>query len=152
MKHVGANVPLIWSRIMDLCLKTLISVKPVISAETRRATAHSANCFELYGFDVLVDEELKPWLVEVNLSPSMLAESPLDQQVKSAVLSDTFNLVGVANASWRMLASAKLRSQILQMRHSMAMAGQAAEAFKTGTTPADPEDDGNVSTLAAMSE
>jgi tubulin polyglutamylase TTLL5 len=138
MKHVGADVPIIWARIMDLILKTLISVKPVIAAETRKATAHSANCFELYGFDVLVDEELKPWLIEVNLSPSMLAESPLDQQVKSAVLSDTFNIIGVANASWRTLATAKLRSQLIQMRHSMAMVGQAAESFRK---PKGPDDD-----------
>ena len=43
------------------------------------------NCFELYGFDVLVDNDLKPWLLEVNLSPSMQAESPLDWQIKSSL-------------------------------------------------------------------
>lgn len=136
LKHCGVNVELIWARIMDLILKTLISVKQGISTETKRATAHCANCFELYGFDVLVDEDLKPWLVEVNLSPSMLAESPLDQQVKSAVLSDTFNIVGVANASWRTLAAAKLRSQLIQMRHSMNVVGASAEAFRNPDAPA----------------
>jgi tubulin polyglutamylase TTLL5 len=145
LKHTGVDVDLMWERINDLVLKTLIAVKPVIASETRKATAHCANCFELYGFDVLVDEELKPWLVEVNLSPSMLAESPLDMQVKSAVLADTFNLIGVANASWRTLATSKLRSQLLQMRHSMTVASQNAAAFSAGADQqAGPEADDGV--------
>mmetsp|Transcript_104510 Transcript_104510/g.185929 ORF Transcript_104510/g.185929 Transcript_104510/m.185929 type:complete len:832 (+) Transcript_104510:1-2496(+) len=58
-------------------------------------TPNRENCFELYGFDVLVDDELKPWLLEVNLSPSMQAESPLDWQIKSSLVADTFSLVGI---------------------------------------------------------
>mmetsp|Transcript_95021 Transcript_95021/g.165012 ORF Transcript_95021/g.165012 Transcript_95021/m.165012 type:complete len:1063 (-) Transcript_95021:83-3271(-) len=118
LKVVGVDSETMWSRIMDLILKTLLSVRPNIAAETRRTTAHSANCFELYGFDVLVDKDLKPWLLEVNLSPSMLADSPLDRQVKSAVLSETFNLVGLCHPSWRALATARLRSQLVQARNS----------------------------------
>jgi hypothetical protein len=120
----------------------------VIASETRKATVHSSNCFELYGFDVLVDEDLKPWLLEVNLSPSMMADSPLDWQVKSSVLSDAFNLVGVPNASWKTLATSKLRSQLLQMRHAAdAQARTAAGLLKAGSeaqaardAPVSPED------------
>jgi len=97
LRCVGVDVDLMWTRIMDLIVKTLMSVEPAISSRTRQVLAGRENCFELYGFDVLVDDELKPWLLEVNLSPSMQADSPLDWQIKSSLLADTFNLVGVSS-------------------------------------------------------
>lgn len=47
------------------------------------------------GFDILVDSDLKPWLLEVNLSSSMACDSPLDMSIKSNLVVDTFNLIGV---------------------------------------------------------
>lgn len=39
---------------------------------------------------------LKPWLLEVNLTPSLGCDSPLDVRVKSALIADLFTLVGIA--------------------------------------------------------
>lgn len=61
----------------------------------KKNSMHRTNCFEILGFDVLIDSDLKPWLLEVNLSPSLACDSPLDHTIKSTLVSDTFNLIGV---------------------------------------------------------
>jgi len=53
------------------------------------------NCFELLGFDILIDSKFSPWLIEVNLSPSLNTDSKLDFLIKSNLLRDLFNLVGL---------------------------------------------------------
>ena len=47
------------------------------------------------GFDILIDSDLKPWLLEVNLSPSLACDSPLDMAIKSNCVCDAFNICGM---------------------------------------------------------
>ena len=54
---------------------------------------HDKHCFELYGFDVLFDANLKPWLIEINASPSMTANTPSDYEMKVGLLDDTFTVL-----------------------------------------------------------
>ena len=49
-------------------------------------------CFELLGFDILIDDKMKPWLLEVNSSPAMSMETNVDHQVKPPLIKDTINL------------------------------------------------------------
>ena len=97
-KHLANNsvdVPQLWARIYDLIIRTIIACEPPIYATYKKTVGHKRNCFELFGFDVLLDEKLKPWLMEVNLSPSLACETPLDQQIKSNLIADMFTLIGI---------------------------------------------------------
>lgn len=60
-----------FNEIKNLAIKTLKSVSKIMSNEQ--------NCFELYGFDIMLDDTLKPWLIEVNGSPSMRANTKKDR-------------------------------------------------------------------------
>ena len=86
-----------WSRVYDLVIKTIISVEGILQAGVKRMSVEG-SCFELLGFDVLVDSELKPWLLEVNLSPSLTCDSPIDTKIKMQLLNDMFNLVCMRKA------------------------------------------------------
>ena len=53
---------------------------------------------------MLIDENLKPWLIEVNASPSLARDHPLDVQIKNALIADTLSLVAPPyfdRAVWR---------------------------------------------------
>lgn len=43
---------------------------------------------------MLIDEKLKPWVLEVNVMPSLSSSSPMDKRIKSTSISDLFNMVG----------------------------------------------------------
>ena len=44
---------------------------------------------------MLIDDNLKPWLLEVNLSPSLSCNTKLDLNVKGNLLADLFTLIGI---------------------------------------------------------
>lgn len=97
---LGINVTLMWSKIYDAIIKSLISVESSLltSSQRKTTTQGSSNrntCFELFGYDILLDQELNPWILEVNLAPSLTADSPLDYHIKSNLVVDMFNLAGV---------------------------------------------------------
>ena len=73
----------------------MLSAEPFMFQAMNSHVPHRDNCFELLGFDILIDSLLEPWLIEVNLSPSLGCESSLDQRVKAALVSDLFTLIGV---------------------------------------------------------
>ncbi|KAG6622146.1 tubulin-tyrosine ligase family [Phytophthora cinnamomi] len=56
------------------------------------------HCFECYGYDIIVDENLKPWLVEVNASPSLSTTTREDRNMKSRLLRDVLELAIAADA------------------------------------------------------
>lgn len=85
----------IFERIDDIIIKTVISVESILFQAMEMNVPYRTNCFSLFGFDILVDQNLKPWLLEVNLSPSLNIDSPLDLKIKGEMLADLFTLVGI---------------------------------------------------------
>lgn len=77
---------LIWAKVINIIILTLLIQAPQVPKER--------NCYELYGFDILIDENLKPWLLEVNFSPALSTDTQVDVMVKKPML---HNLIDMLN-------------------------------------------------------
>lgn len=82
-------------KMKDLIVKTIISVEPPIMDAVHEYCNSKKVCYELYGFDIMIDSNLKPWLIEVNISPSFSSSSPFDKTLKSKLICDTLTVVGI---------------------------------------------------------
>ncbi|KYM97504.1 Tubulin polyglutamylase TTLL13 [Cyphomyrmex costatus] len=96
MKNV--DVDELWSKIDEIIIKTIIAAYPVLKHNYHACfSMHNMTCacFELLGFDILLDWKLKPYLLEVNHSPSFHTDAQIDKDVKEGLLMDTFNILNL---------------------------------------------------------
>jgi len=86
MSRFGAQrIDKLFKDIQDVVLRSLLSVEKVM--------INDKHCFELYGYDIMFDDQLKPWLIEVNASPSLAANTGDDYNMKYSMLNDVLDLV-----------------------------------------------------------
>ncbi|KAJ4460001.1 putative tubulin tyrosine ligase [Paratrimastix pyriformis] len=86
-KHGEGPVNELFANIQALIIRSLLAVQKVI--------INDKHCFELYGYDILIDDHLKPWLLEVNASPSLTADTWMDYELKFALLTDVFDVLDI---------------------------------------------------------
>ncbi|XP_063414093.1 tubulin polyglutamylase TTLL7-like isoform X3 [Mytilus trossulus] len=100
LRNKDRDVALMWRNISDMIVKTLLVSMPHLLHAYRmcRPCAPSGSdsvCFEVLGFDVLLDRNLKPWLLEINRSPSFGTDEKIDWDIKSALIENTIKLLNI---------------------------------------------------------
>ncbi|XP_075368767.1 tubulin monoglutamylase TTLL4 [Mycteria americana] len=105
LNQKGVNSEAIWEKIKDIVIKTIIASEPYVNSLVKMYVRRPYCCHELFGFDIMLDENLKPWILEVNISPSLHSNSPLDVSIKGQMIRDLLNLAGFVLPSTDSVAS-----------------------------------------------
>ncbi|NWY96278.1 TTLL7 polyglutamylase, partial [Loxia curvirostra] len=111
------DVSKFWSDISELVVKTLIVAEPHVLHAYRmcrpgQAPGSDSVCFEVLGFDILLDRKLKPWLLEINRAPSFGTDQKIDYIVKKGVLLNALKLLNIRTSDKRKnLAQQKAEAQ-----------------------------------------
>ena len=112
-----------------------------------------SQCFELLGFDIILDNKFKPWVLEVNHSPSLTCDAEIDLEVKQALLRDTLELLGFSNHGEGSQSFLAYRKQVLkgdkkeaarrlfQSNGTVSAAGGLEKTTTSGTATSQPPPD-----------
>ena len=77
---------LIDNLILPQCEKSMQSARVTLNKTNRK------YCFEIFGYDFMIDNELKPWLIEVNTNPCLEEPNKLLQMYVPRMLDDAFRI------------------------------------------------------------
>lgn len=101
-REYGADrVREVWSNINDVMVRTIITAAPVMRTVYKaifNKEATGARAFQLIGFDIMLDETLTPWLIEVNRNPSLHCDAHLDHHIKTMMLGQLLRIVDPCNS------------------------------------------------------
>ena len=94
-KNNGIDFQKIWDQMADIAIKSILAVRDLFLAEIEKNGTKDRNHFKLFGYDYLVDENLKVHLIEINSRPSLIMGDINDLKLKPQLIADTLNLVGI---------------------------------------------------------
>ena len=87
----------VWNKIKDISVKTIL----MAFDESQRTMLEDFpnlrrnNIVHRFGFDIMIDDNLKPWLLEVNAVPGMALYNIINVNNKIRLETDYLNLIGM---------------------------------------------------------
>jgi len=90
-EHPTLDKETVWADIESMLVRTVLAVQDSIGHCVRMYSSPSTS-FEVWGFDVFIDEDGKPWIIEVNHTPSTNTDFPAARDIKRWFVKDMISM------------------------------------------------------------
>lgn len=109
LKANGVNVDELWSKIDSAVVSTIIAAYGYIhsAVQSQCPSLGYPKCFQILGFDVLIDEKYNPTILEVNFRPSLETDTPDERKMKCDMLTSAMKIAAPLNEVQRIVAMSK---------------------------------------------
>jgi len=88
-------------------------VMALIFGQVKSKLDRKFGCFELYGFDFMLDDNLRPYLLEINVNPALFTDTDLQKDLIPKLVDDISAVaVGVHEAGQTQTTVEKIRNHI----------------------------------------
>ena len=96
LKYLNIDFEQIKYKIKDIIIKSMISLFQNLTSELYQNRLNDINFYDLLGYDILITKNYEPFLLEINSGPTITSNNELDKIIKTNLLVDTLNLVGIS--------------------------------------------------------
>lgn len=94
MKKKGVDTDALWERIDEVLILTVLSAYPYLSSKEAELCPNNGlpRCFQIIGCDILLDKNLKPYILEINHRPSMKTNTENSKNLKIQMMKDALRI------------------------------------------------------------
>ena len=89
------NYDKLYHEVADIFIKAIISVREKIIEDMEKHKFEISNFYHLIGFDIILDDNLKPYLLELNRECGFRNNNDAEKYFTFNIITDTLNIIGI---------------------------------------------------------
>ena len=103
LNRINVNYTMLRDKIKDIIIKSMVSVYQNLTSELSQNNLNDINFYDVLGYDIIITDQHEPILLEINSGPSIVMYNELDKSIKTNLLVDTLNIIGISPFSKNIL-------------------------------------------------
>ena len=108
------NYEKLYSEVGDIFIKMMITVREKIIDNIEKTNLQYSNFYHLIGFDIILDENLKPYLLETNRRCGFRNDNDAEKYYTYNIIADTLNIIGLRPKDLNFVSEKKNKEDLIK--------------------------------------
>ena len=108
------NYEKLYSEVGDIFIKMMITVREKIVDNIEKTNLQYSNFYHLIGFDIILDENLKPYLLETNRRCGFRNDNDAEKYYTYNIIADTLNIIGLRPKDLNFVSENKNKEDLIK--------------------------------------